>query len=399
MNILYITSSFTKSGSASVRNISLVNGLIENGHNVDVLTQEWPSHMKDYYLEKNINEKINVYYDKIKIIELYFNNIASNNKKINRNFLFTKVKEIIKKVYYFPDIDKEWVLKYNKNILNNNYDLIISSSDTKTCHFVAEKLIKKNIGKKWFQIWGDPWFYDKGTTGIRKVRALFKEKNIISMADKVFYISEPTLSAQKAKYKKNSKKMLHLKRAYFNEIISNKKPDKSELIFSYIGSIYYGRNINPILDAIDKFNKNNDYNIKLNIYGSCGNEIDLITEKYKFVNFFGYINYGKVEEITRESDALIFLGNWGDSNQIPGKLFDYFGTNKAVIALLEDMDSEVAKFIIKTNRCIVLENKLEKIDMNSIVSEIVNTEYKPLREYSRKAVAKELIEIYEKEEE
>ena len=43
MRILYITTFFDIAGSsAAVRNYSLVNGLLENGYSVDVLTIEHP---------------------------------------------------------------------------------------------------------------------------------------------------------------------------------------------------------------------------------------------------------------------------------------------------------------------------------------------------------------------
>ena len=41
MKILYITTSLLRNESASIRNISLINGIVENGNEVDILTLDF----------------------------------------------------------------------------------------------------------------------------------------------------------------------------------------------------------------------------------------------------------------------------------------------------------------------------------------------------------------------
>ena len=67
--ILYITSSFTKKGSASIRNFSLIEGFLENNCQVEILTQEWPLDMEDISLNFR-SKKLNliVYKDYIDIL-------------------------------------------------------------------------------------------------------------------------------------------------------------------------------------------------------------------------------------------------------------------------------------------------------------------------------------------
>ena len=51
MKILYITTAYIlRNSSAAIRNNSLVNGLIELGHEVDVLTVKWPDDLHSDYL-------------------------------------------------------------------------------------------------------------------------------------------------------------------------------------------------------------------------------------------------------------------------------------------------------------------------------------------------------------
>lgn len=391
MNILYVTSSFDKKGSASVRNISLVNGLVEIGVNVDVLTQSWPDYMVDHDLRSKINNNVNIYYDSIKAIDLYFSKIKSlqNRNKKNKKII-TLVKNIIKYLYYFPDIDKEWIKNYNKNIDFKKYDLIISSSDTKTSHFVANKIIKVAPNAKWFQIWGDPWVDDKGTTGFRKVIAYFYEKWLLKKGDKIFYTSLPTLNAMKTKYKRYSHKMHYLKRSYLIEI-KGKNRKKEVYIFSYIGSIYYGRNIMPLIESIDEYNRRNKKKIILNIYGTYSDKLMNDCRPYNFVNFCGYIEYNSVVDVISNSDVLVFMSNMKDSHQIPGKLYDYFGSDRTILALMESLDSPVADFIRQTNRCIIFENDKNQIDLDIVVNQILQNNQQILTEYSKKTVARELL--------
>lgn len=54
MNILYITSFYEqRSASAAIRNSAWVDGLIEAGCNVTVLTVEWPQDLKSHFLMDN----------------------------------------------------------------------------------------------------------------------------------------------------------------------------------------------------------------------------------------------------------------------------------------------------------------------------------------------------------
>ena len=65
MNILYITTSLLKNESASIRNISLINGLIENDCKVKVVTLDYAKNLEDTFLKDSLDGNIKV--EKIKI--------------------------------------------------------------------------------------------------------------------------------------------------------------------------------------------------------------------------------------------------------------------------------------------------------------------------------------------
>lgn len=397
MKVLFITSSFDKKGSASIRNTGLIKGLANVGCEIDVLTQYWPEHMIDKSLVEYWPESVRIKRDHLKVIDTYFGkanggSVQHKNQKGAIAKTIRVIKEVLKQTYFFPDIDKEWIKNYSKEYDYSAYDLIISSSDTKTSHFIACELSDK-FHIPWYSYWGDPWEDDMGTKGLKKKIAKIYEKKFIDRSDCVFYTSVPTLKAMQNKYP-NADNMFFLQRAYLEEIRSEKK-NSDVVTISYCGSIYYGRNINHFLEEVNEFStKTKDRKIVVEIYGYYPEQ--MVSEfSSEYVHFHKPVSYSKVNEITRKSDALLMVMNDSKSHQIPGKLFDYFGTDKAIVVLAADERNSVEEYIESTGRCIILHNN--SIDIGKLIEKITRKNYYPLKEFSPNIVAKDLLSHFEKE--
>ena len=392
MKILFITSSFEKKGSASVRNIGLVNGLINLGHNIDVLTQKWPDNMIDKSMCEYIDKKVGIYRDNIGIIDRYFSKKSDSIQGSIQGKIGKYLRDLLKQIYFFPDIDKEWIKSYRKGMPFIEYDLYISSSDTKTSHFIAYEL-KKKYKKTWFAYWGDPWKDDMGTRLMKKSLAAIFERKFINAADANLYTSLPTLNSMKRRYKSDSN-MFFLPRGYL-EVVSSKANDEDKVIrFLYPGSIYYGRTISGLVDRIKEYNATSvDKRIKLDIYGYCDPGL---TEEYKdeAIEFHGHTSFKEIGQIIEKSDVLVVLMNDKKSHQIPGKLYDFFGTNREIVAIMPGMNKDVYDFLINTDRCLVYEE--DSIDVNEIIRRVNDSRWIPLRDYSIEAIARTVIDIYEK---
>ena len=155
MKILYITTHFLSNSSASIRNISLVNGLIENGCEVEILTVQVK---EDEYLKEKLSSKVKI---KKKIPIDFYNKITSKEiKKYTQIKILKNIKEKLKSWIIFPDVYNIAIKKITKEkIIQGEYNYIISSSDSKSSHFMALELIKKNnLNIDWIQLWGDPWY-------------------------------------------------------------------------------------------------------------------------------------------------------------------------------------------------------------------------------------------------
>lgn len=383
-------------GSASIRNCSLVLGLLENNCKVDVLTQKWPCKMEDSSLRQIVekNSNVMVFYDELKIIKKYFFKKVSDEKKTKFlfNSRYTKVfRDILKNLYFYPDIDMEWISLYRKDLNFEEYDYIITSSDTKTAHYIGKE-IKNKYKKKWIQIWGDPWFDDKGTYGIKKLCAYFSEKRLLELSDLVIYVSNPTAEVMKKRFRNFKKKIEFFPRTFLKTVNSRIKSKNGSYRFLYPGNIYYGRKINYLLDNIKSYNSKNRKKIEFVFLGETTKEIENIFSSYDFIQYKTSVNYSEVCEEMKESDVLVFLGNDSKSSQIPGKIYDYFGTDKTILALFNDINNEVYNFIKGTGRCICLKNE-EEISIEKVISQI--GKFKILWEYDGQYQANKILKRIE----
>lgn len=368
MRILYIATSVFRNTSASIRNVSLINGLVELGNEIDILTLDYNKELEDKYLVNYINN-LNVDIHKIKIP--FFNSIKKREKdyKIEdkKNFIYSYIKRIIKKNLFFPDNLYESI-KNSKEFEGGNYDLVISSSDSKTSHFIADNLFKlKKISGKWIQIWGDPWSGDinLGKNNLLQFRIKRKEKYLLNKADKIFYISELTANLMKIKIK-NPQKVEVLERSFLVSVSNEWNFKKLELVISYTG-VLINRNILPILETVNLYNLNSSQKkIYINFYGSDSFKYSKFENEY--IKFYDKVDFSKIEEIYKKTDILLYIDNLGQGSQIPGKIYDYCGTNRPILALIEN--EKVGEILKKISGIIVVNNRKEEINLDTIISNL-----------------------------
>ena len=188
LRVLYITSMFgKKSSSASIRNVALVNGLAEIGHDVKVHTISYPMEVLDNFLISKIKSTVTVEKAKVKYISAYIPSSKTDKVRLKKTRFIATIKAIIKGFYFFPDIDKKWInYKFDKN---ERFDLVISSSDTKTSHFLGRNAAEL-YQAKWLQIWGDPWTDDISLKSkITKFRAKRHEYKLLQDSNYACFVS------------------------------------------------------------------------------------------------------------------------------------------------------------------------------------------------------------------
>ena len=389
MKILYISSFiYKKNSSASIRNNKLIEGLVSLGVKVDVLSVMHPDEWTDMELLQNHND-ISVH-KILSNISSMTDVTSTKNKSLLKKYLPKTLYTIIKNLLAYPDFDKKW-LESDFNI-ENKYDYVVSSSDSKTSHFLALNILKqKKMESKWIQIWGDPWSSDINLDFITKKRAMADEYNLLKKADKIFYVSELTSNQYKKKFPEFKTKIYDIGRSYYKEVYKNHTNKNShQLNILYTGSLNNNRSIVNFCNDLHSFNINNKINIKLKI---CGYQEKQIYERYKnfdFIEFMGSKSISQVYNEFSKSDFLLFVDNGNESTQIPGKIFDYYGTELPIIALISSGNTNLKELLSKEERNIIVDKyKSNNLDflINSEKKYVINTKYSP------QSIAKRLLDV------
>ena len=101
MNILYVTTFFDNLGSsAAVRNYALVNGFIQNGHSVDVLTVKHPEIKVSKLFSSCSCRKI----FRTKLGTSDFVVKTAKQQALINNSILKGLKKIVRNLLFFPDI-------------------------------------------------------------------------------------------------------------------------------------------------------------------------------------------------------------------------------------------------------------------------------------------------------
>lgn len=391
MKILYITNFYTfRDSSAAVRNNALVKGLTELGHSVDVHTVR--------FSEEKTSPDLN--YGNITFTDVFdWTARQSLGNKVDKSRLLTFARNVyvsLRKYREFPDKYYGWIKKFNVAAIDaDKYDLMISSSDGKTSHYVAERIKRKKPSLKWIQIWGDPWYDDVNLKGFLRWRVKNAERKILTKADKIVYISAPTAEVMQARYQKLAGNIHFVPRSYMYEYKYD-VPTEGDMHVVYAGSISaaHGRNINGFVEAISNYNTTADRKIILDVYGVVDEAIKQEVSS-RYANFYDGVNVKQLGEVYKKSNALLYISNKAGSTQIPGKLYDYLGTSSTILCLVNNKTDGIAEFLRTLGeRCLLVENNKSNIteELPEIVSKI-KCSFAPSIDFSPRNVATQVLNL------
>lgn len=382
MKILFITADpLEYNSSANMRNRAIIKGMLDNGNEVSTLSAQ---------LEKDSVYTDNSEFD-LDFKKRYWiqDTLKINlNKKDKNRIIKRKIKELLYDIYIklsIYDPKKRLLKKLNVVEIKDEFDLIISSSDPKSVHLLAEKLIreKPNITKKWIQYWGDPFLDDiNKKTYFSKSLIRKEEERIISLCDKVVYVSPFTLEKQKKLYPKYANKMEFLPIPYIKEKIY-KQAKNQNTVLGYFGDYKsQDRNIRPLYKLVS-----NNKDLQLNI---CGNS-NLKLEKKDNISIKPRQTLSVIEEMEEKCDILVCICN-NHGTQIPGKVYHYAATNKPILIIVDGENQvKIKKYFETYNRFKICRN--DEMDILKTVNIIrkEKKDYEPLYKLNSKNIAKELI--------
>lgn len=387
MRILYVVSRPLQiNTSASIRNRATISGLKENGHIVDVVTTMPDSNHMSFDDSMELHD-VDCKYIKLQGVQ--------SLARIGRRMKFLKpIYKLLINFFQKNSIYDNLVgivdHTHDIDLETNKYDVIISSSDPKSSHLFVDRLLvenRHNFAGKWIQIWGDPFLDDITLpASIDKCEVYKEEQRLLESADKVVYVSKLTLAKQRDRYGSCAYKMQYQPIPYNKEIITETRTlsKVNTVKIAYCGDYHSMiRNIIPLYDAIKSMS-----NVRLTIYGMSDLHLDetdniIIKPRQKQV---------AVEALERDADILVHLSNLRGS-QIPGKLYQYSGTNKPILFILDgdrdllfDEFGRYDRYNFTNNTC---------GEISCCITEMIQKqrELHPVPDFSKKIISNKILEF------
>ena len=388
MKILYVVARPLEiNTSASVRNRATILGLLENGHDVEILTTAPDSKHSAYDKNMGLSDTVPTTY-------IHLTGVQSLSRFGHRLKLLKSLRHL---AYRF--LMKHEIYDNLKSMANHtravslktrHYDLIISSSDPKSSHLFVSTLLQQQgsyFHGKWIQIWGDPFAGDITLKAKNKVGLIRKEEHrLLLQADKVVYVSELTKIAQQEMYPDCAEKMFSYPIPYMEERITSTRDLQTaeQIRLVYCGDyVSTTRNIMPLYEAVRQMP-----NVSLTVCGLS----DLHLANCENIRVLPRTSYDKVCRLEDEADILVHLSNLRGS-QIPGKIYQYSGTNKPILFILDGDTSALlgcfspyARFTFTENTTGAIENTLEWAKHDT-------TKYAPLSNFNKLHIAEQIVSM------
>ena len=252
-------------------------------------------------------------------------------------------------------------------------DAVYSSSPPYTCSLIGH-YVQKEFGIPWVAGFRDPW-----TNFISSPKRWFlpasidrnMEHTVFSKADAVECAWKGIIKDAFNKYSDLSLDKFHYVPNGFDSADFPKVEfhGNEKFTITYTGSMYGRRNPKSFLEAVELLLQKKQINkekIKLRFVGRFGAEVEEMFQSVTFPNSIEKISYCPHSESIRHlltSDALLLIVDESKESEeiVPGKVYEYLGVGKPVIAIAPKK-SAIAKLINETKAGeIAHQTEIEKI--------------------------------------
>jgi len=280
---------------------------------------------------------------------------GEDNKFISN--LFNKIRDIYKCSFHFPDQQIGWlpfaIIQANKLIKTWRPDIIYASAMPFTSLLVAAQV---------HRLYGIPWvaeFRDLWTDGHNYDYPLFRaylekrlEYNILRSSQGLVTVSSPLAETLK-KYNKSVE-------VIFNGFDPNDYPKSfntqtsSEFInITYTGIVYPDKQeIKPFFDSIKA-----DLPVKISFYSRTIHTIKNFIQTKEYINSIIFLNHTiphkEALKAQYNADVLLLFLWKNKAGVLSGKIFEYIGAGKPILAIGSPEDS-AGKLIKDNNLGVVL---------------------------------------------
>ena len=279
--------------------------------------------------------------------------------------LSERLSEFIRSTFFIPDARMGWrrhaVRAGFRLIAEEKIEAIYSSSPPYTCSMIARDL-KRKTGLPWIAGFRDPWTGFLTTPdrwGIpasidRKMEeSVFAEADLVDVAWKG--IAEDALNKYPALDKA---KFHHLPNGFdsndFPDVATSSRKDPRFTV-TYTGSMYGLRTPREFLEGVDRLIARGEVDpdmIRLRFIGRFGEEVHEMFRSFSsqdVIEVEGYMPHAESIGQLFLSDALLLVVDTTPESAeiVPGKVYEYIGTLKPVIAIAPE-EGAIADLINET---------------------------------------------------
>ena len=260
--------------------------------------------------------------------------------------LFEKILLYLRGNLFIPDARKYWKNKVVKTIdaylkKNPEIDTLITTGPPHSVHLIGLAL-KNKTSLRWIADFRDPWTtisYHRYLRLSKRSKQKHKklEEQVLNSCDDLIVTSPKT----KSNFEKITNKPIHLITNGYDFDNPKLKPNPEVFKMSHVGSLLRDRNPFLLWEVLsDLITENKDFCacFELHFYGKQANNFKEIIAHYKLdsiVHFQGYVPHQEAIELMSSSQVLLLIeiNSEQTSEIIPGKLFEYLGVNRPVLAL------------------------------------------------------------------
>ncbi len=274
-------------------------------------------------------------------------NIPSGGKK-KASGPMEKIADLVRSTFFIPDARVGWLFTAvsagMKIIEEEGIDAIYSSSPPYTASLIAKSL-KKRSGKPWVMGLRDPWTGFISTPNRWFVPAAidrYMERDSVERADAVEIAWEGIGKDLLGKYPGlDRNKIVYIPNGFDSEDYpAIERPRNERMTITYTGSLYGRRNPRTLLDAVKSLTASGKISrdkIRLVFAGRFGADVRAMLQEPEFdgiVEEKGYLPHEESIKLLLESDLLVLIVDESElsSEIVPGKVFEYIGSKRPIIA-------------------------------------------------------------------
>jgi glycosyltransferase involved in cell wall biosynthesis len=302
-------------------------------------------------------------------------------------------KRFLSSLSWTPDDKLGWlipgVIKAFFLVRKYKCKIIYSSGPPWTGHLIA-LIIKKLIKVQWVADFRDPWTLvpklEKVSTNLSNLIEKRLETSILTNADKIICVSDGSKISFLRRFSHlDDCKVETILNGFdlsdFKHITDSNVSKSKILTFTYSGTIYVDRNPGTFLNALGLLIRNNSINrneVRVKFVGNVESGFSDIQKAIKEYNLDNVVEFipplpkKQYFQLLMQSDILLYLQpEWLADLAIPAKIYDYIGSGKHILALVEPGAAKDLLKCISNKTIIAPDNEFE----------IVNYLDKVFREY------------------